>query len=175
MVTGRQQDRVRALRRPPYWSPTSTAAAGPTASAPATTHRAMSRSARRRSRPHQSANEDPTSRLLRRTSPARSLETRWPRAIAEPTCRSDPGPPRKGPSGRRAPRPAALSGLFGELFVLVGLAAGARHKRRLQVVRDRLLRDRALGDVRARRELEHDVQQRVLDDRAQAARARLAL
>src|SRR6266540_4160506 len=67
----------------------------------------------------------------------------------------------------------ALSGLFGELFGLVG--AGARDERRLQVVRDRLLRDRALRDIGARRQLEHDVEERVLDDRAEAARARLAL
>jgi hypothetical protein len=45
----------------------------------------------------------------------------------------------------------------------------------LRCLLDRLLRDHALGDVTARRQLEHHVEQRVLDDRPQPARARLAL
>src|SRR5215208_856400 len=53
--------------------------------------------------------------------------------------------------------------------------AGARHERRAQVPLDCLLRDHALGDVLAGRELEHDVEQRMLDDRAQSAGAGLAL
>src|SRR5262249_20366277 len=69
----------------------------------------------------------------------------------------------------------ALGGFFdacGDVFVD---AFGGRDERRLEVLLDRLLRDHALGDVAPRRQLEHDVEQRVLDDRAEAARAGLAL
>src|SRR5439155_10917291 len=65
----------------------------------------------------------------------------------------------------------------GRLLVELGrlvVGAGARDERRLDALLDRLLRDRALDDVLARRELEHHVEQRALDDRAQAARAGLA-
>src|SRR3954471_1022148 len=66
------------------------------------------------------------------------------------------------------------SGRFlGEL--VVAEVAGARDERRLEALLDRLLRDHALGDVLARGELEHHVEQRVLDDRAQAARAGLTM
>src|SRR6476660_7663652 len=70
-------------------------------------------------------------------------------------------------------RKSRLGRLFGELVVAEG--AGARHERRLEALLDRLLRDHALGDVLARGQLEHHVEQRVLDDRPQAARARLAV
>src|SRR5215218_799088 len=69
-------------------------------------------------------------------------------------------------------RKRALSAL---LDGFVEFRAGARDKRRLQPARDRLLGDHALGDVLARRQLEHHVEQRRLDDRAQAARTGLAL
>src|SRR5829696_2378544 len=68
-----------------------------------------------------------------------------------------------------------LRRLGGALFFVLELGSGARHERRLEALLDRLLRDHALGDVLARGELEHHVEQRVLDDRAQAAGARLAL
>src|SRR5206468_5453238 len=83
------------------------------------------------------------------------------------------------PQTRRAVRAergarGGLGALFDELFRLALRNAG-RDERRLQILRDRLLRDRALGDVLARRELEHHVQQSVLDDRPQPARAGLTL
>src|SRR6478735_6282950 len=82
----------------------------------------------------------------------------------------------RGPWTRSAPDfQRELGAFFGELFVLVGLAATGGDERRLQILRDRLLRDRALGDVLARRELEHHVEQRVLDDRPQPAGAGLTL
>jgi hypothetical protein len=68
---------------------------------------------------------------------------------------------------------ARLGRLGRALFFVVELGARARHERRLDALLDRLLRDRALGDVLARGQLEHDVEQRRLDDRAQAARPRL--
>src|SRR5919204_2225085 len=70
---------------------------------------------------------------------------------------------------------SALSRLFRELFRLVAGADAGRDERRLEALLDRLLRDRAFDDVVARRELEHDVEERRLDDRAQAARAGLTL
>src|SRR5581483_3941339 len=69
-----------------------------------------------------------------------------------------------------------LGGFFGDLVVVVGRdRAALRHEGRLQALRDRLLGDHALGHVSAGRELEHHVEQRALDDRAQAAGAGLAL
>src|SRR3954469_3395609 len=59
---------------------------------------------------------------------------------------------------RRPTRTSALGRLFGELVLLL-VGAGAGDERRLQAVRDRLLRDRALDDIAARRQLEHDVEQ----------------
>src|SRR3954454_4105464 len=70
--------------------------------------------------------------------------------------------------------PARLRGFFGELFVLV-VCAGAGDERGLDALLDRLLGDRALDDVVARRQLEHHVEQGALDDRPQAAGAGLAL
>src|SRR6266498_4384061 len=74
---------------------------------------------------------------------------------------------------------AAFARRLGRFFdrsgVLVRHPFGARDERRLQVLLDRLLRDHALGDVAARRELEHHVEQCGLDDRAQTARTGLAL
>src|SRR5688572_33414625 len=67
-----------------------------------------------------------------------------------------------------------LGGLFFELVERERVPC-ARDERRAEVALDRLLRDHALGDVLARRELEHDVEERELDDRAEAARAGLAL
>ena len=49
------------------------------------------------------------------------------------------------------------------------------HERRLEVLLDRLLRHDALRDVAARRQLELDLEQDLLEDRAQAARAGVAL
>src|SRR6187397_2027064 len=65
-----------------------------------------------------------------------------------------------------------LSALFDRL---VELGVGARHERRLEALRDRLLGDHALGDVLARRQLEHHVEERGFDDRPQAACAGLTL
>src|SRR6187401_199297 len=67
-----------------------------------------------------------------------------------------------------------LRGLFGELFEVVVETVGARHERRLQALRDRLLRDDALRHVGPGGELEHDVEEGGLDDGAEAARAGLA-
>src|SRR5436190_21936942 len=68
-----------------------------------------------------------------------------------------------------------LGRLFGELFGLVVGGRPARHQRRLELLRDRLLRDRALDDIVPGRQLEHHIQERRLDDRAQSSRAGLAL
>src|SRR5689334_4384716 len=70
---------------------------------------------------------------------------------------------------------AALGRLFGELVELGAAEDAARDERRLQALVDRLARDHALRDVLARRQLEHDVEERRLDDRAQAASTGLAL
>src|SRR5881394_1617729 len=67
-----------------------------------------------------------------------------------------------------------LGRLFGELFGLVVGGRPARHERRLELLRDRLLRDRALDDIVPRRQLEHHVKERRLDDRAQSPRPGLA-
>src|SRR5439155_11660818 len=64
-----------------------------------------------------------------------------------------------------------LRGLFGELFGLI--VPGARNERRLETFFNRLLGDDALGDVLPRGQLEHHVEQRVLDDRAKATGAGL--
>src|SRR3954468_13766329 len=72
------------------------------------------------------------------------------------------------------PRITSSGGLFGELFGLVVGGGATRHERRLELARDRLLGDRALDHVGPRGQLEHDVEQRGLDDRAQAAGAGLA-
>src|SRR5438128_11440991 len=69
--------------------------------------------------------------------------------------------------------PMALAG-FLDQGVQIRVVLGARDERRLQSPGDRLLRDHALGDVLARRQLEHDIEQRPFDDRAQAAGAGLA-
>src|SRR3954447_2317471 len=78
--------------------------------------------------------------------------------------------PRPGSRGRAG----RLSALFGQLFLVV-VRAGLGDERGLDALLDRLLRDRALDDVLARRELEHHVEQGALDDRAQSASAGLAL
>src|SRR5262245_18173117 len=84
-------------------------------------------------------------------------------------------PPLDSPlSGGDSARARESGRLFDELVGLV-LRSARRDEGRLQVLLDRLLRDRALGDVLARRELERDVQERVPDDRPQTARARLTL
>src|SRR3954454_1323172 len=70
---------------------------------------------------------------------------------------------------------ALLRRFLGELFGFDHVAAGARDERRLQPLLDRLLGDHALGDVLARRQLEHHVEQSILDDRAETACARLAV
>src|SRR5881394_3961437 len=57
-----------------------------------------------------------------------------------------------------------LGRLFGELFGLVVGGRPARHQRRLELLRDRLLRDRALDDIVPRRQLEHHIQERRLRD-----------
>src|SRR4051794_4351025 len=74
---------------------------------------------------------------------------------------------------RARPRRAKLGGFLGQVVRQI-VRAGARDERRLESAFDGLLGDHALGDVLARRQLEHDVEERVLDDRAQAARAGLA-
>src|SRR3954452_16669786 len=68
-----------------------------------------------------------------------------------------------------------LGGLLYRLVWLVAGGLGARDERRADALRDALLRDHALGDVAPRRQLEHHVEQRSLDDRAEATRAGLAL
>src|SRR5881397_1458426 len=68
-----------------------------------------------------------------------------------------------------------LGGLLDGLVRLVAGGLCTRDERRADALRDSLLRDHALGDVAPRRQLEHHVEQRSLDDRAEAARAGLAL
>src|SRR3954447_20501372 len=68
-----------------------------------------------------------------------------------------------------------LRGLLDRLVGLVAGGLGARDERRADALRDALLRDHALGHVPSRRQLEHHVEQRALDDRPQAAGAGLAL
>src|SRR5262245_1683231 len=84
---------------------------------------------------------------------------------------SQPLGPKVSPTSTRASL-RALAG--GELVQLVVGGTGTRHECRLQTPQDRLLRDHTLGDVLARGKLEHDVEQSVLDDRAQAAGTGLA-
>ncbi len=77
--------------------------------------------------------------------------------------------------GRTTDVATRLGRLFGELVeVVLGRSRATRHERRLLTARDRLLRQDALRDVGARRELEHHVEEGELDDRAQAAGAGLA-
>src|SRR5215211_1503287 len=74
----------------------------------------------------------------------------------------------------RSPTLAESGGAVGDgPELLVGHAV--RDERRVQALRDRLLRDHALGDVASRRQLEHHVEQRALDDRPESAGACLAL
>src|SRR3954471_9387485 len=68
-----------------------------------------------------------------------------------------------------------LRGLLYRFVRLVAGGLGARDERRADALRDALLRDHALGHVPARRQLEHHVEQRAFDDRAQPAGAGLAL
>src|SRR5215469_10369471 len=69
-----------------------------------------------------------------------------------------------------------LRGLLDGLVRLIaGVLPAARDECRADALRDRLFRDHALRHVTARRELEHHVEERALDDRAQPARAGLAL
>src|SRR5215471_13890212 len=68
-----------------------------------------------------------------------------------------------------------LRGLLDRLVRLVAGGLCARDERRADALRDRLLRDHALGDVAPRRKLEHHVEQRGLDDRAEPAGTGLAL
>src|SRR5207244_7046023 len=90
---------------------------------------------------------------------------------SHPGSATSPAVAPAGPAASRAPR---LRRLFGQLVGLEDAAAG-RDEGRLQALLDRLLRDHALGDVLARGQLEHHVEERVLDDRAEAAGAGLAL
>src|ERR671918_692357 len=79
-------------------------------------------------------------------------------------------------AGATTARKLLLRGLFGQLFGLfVQLAPAGGDERGPQALRDRLLRDHALGDVAPGGQLEHDVEQRRLDDRAEAAGAGLAV
>src|SRR5919108_485495 len=100
----------------------------------------------------------------------RSWESAGPRRETAPPApaRGSPRRPREPPVSR------SLSGFFAQLVGLVDRAC-ARDERRPDLLRDRLLRDHALGDVLARGQLEHHVQKRGLDDRAQSPRASLAL
>ena len=66
----------------------------------------------------------------------------------------------------------ALDGLVG---LVRDEGAAARDERRADALGDRLLGDHALRHVAARRQLEHHVEQRALDDRAEPPRARLAV
>src|SRR5262245_33375860 len=68
-----------------------------------------------------------------------------------------------------------LRGLLDRLFRLVAGGLRTRDERRANALRDALLRDHALGDVAPRRQLEHHVEQRCLDDRAEPAGTGLAL
>src|SRR5579884_2730943 len=71
--------------------------------------------------------------------------------------------------------PERLRALLDRLVRLVAGGLGTRDERRADALRDALLRDHALGDVTPRGQLEHHVEERPLDDRAEAARAGLAL
>src|SRR6185437_13729033 len=79
--------------------------------------------------------------------------------------------PVRDTAARHQIRLRALRGLFDGL---VEVGPGARDERRPDALRDALLRDHALADVAPGRQLEHDVEQGALDDRAEAARAGLA-
>src|SRR5438477_6802435 len=68
-----------------------------------------------------------------------------------------------------------LGGLLDGLVRLVAGGLCTRDERRADALRDRLLRDHALGDVAPRRQLEHHVEERVLDDRPEPASPGLAL
>src|SRR6478672_7719343 len=85
----------------------------------------------------------------------------------------------EGPNSAPASIALMRKTLRGLLDLLVGLVAriraAARDERRADALRDALLRDHALRDVAPRRQLEHHVEQRALDDGAQPARAGLAL
>src|SRR5258708_627051 len=89
--------------------------------------------------------------------------------------RGTAGSARPDPYAAAAPQRTGVAGFLGKLAEVVDIVLGARHERRAHPLRDRLLRDHALGDVLSRRQLEHHVEQRRLDDRAQAAGAGLAL
>src|SRR6266508_1337840 len=93
----------------------------------------------------------------------------------QPNMRPDSGLLSHAAPGLSSPVAEDLRRFFGQLVGLVDRGAGLGDERRLEALRDRLLRDHALGDVLARRQLEHDVEQRGLDDRAEAAGAGLAL
>src|SRR5215471_17611861 len=81
-----------------------------------------------------------------------------------------------GPKVSPAFTRASLRAFAGREIVRQFVLVRARgDERRLQALQDRLLGDHALGDVLARGQLEHHVEQRVLDDRAEAAGAGLAL
>src|SRR6266508_5960689 len=82
-------------------------------------------------------------------------------------------PTRQSPDGAGGGG-SALGRFFAELFE-VGRQAALGDVRRLQALLYRLLRDHALGDVAAGRQLEHHVEQGVLDDRPKAASSCLAL
>src|SRR5438477_12341772 len=66
-----------------------------------------------------------------------------------------------------------LGGLLDGLVRLVAGGLCARDERRADALRDALLRDHALRDVAPRGQLEHHVEQRRLDDRAEPAGAGL--
>src|SRR3954469_17793237 len=73
------------------------------------------------------------------------------------------------------PNASELGGFAGDGGLRLVDALGARDERRLEVLLDRLLRDHALGDVATGRQLEHHVEERLLDDRPEPAGAGLAL
>src|SRR4051812_24697506 len=75
---------------------------------------------------------------------------------------------------RTTVEPRALGGLLGRLFGLFVLR-GLGDERGLEALFDRLLGHDALLHVAARGELELHVEERLLDDRPEATRARLAL
>src|SRR6478736_4032393 len=81
----------------------------------------------------------------------------------------------EGPNSAPASIALMRKTLRGLLDLFVGLVAriraAARDERRADALRDALLRDHALRDVAPRRQLEHHVEQRALDDGAQPARA----
>src|SRR6266540_4080108 len=93
----------------------------------------------------------------------------------QPNMRPDSGLLSHAAPGLSSPVAEDLRRFFGQLVGLVDRGAGLGDERRLEALRDRLLRDHALGDVLTRWQLEHHVEQRGLDDRAQAARAGLTL